>query len=186
MPRNDFGWHTRSADTPAPGNRRLLSPLPDPESAPPKKPTIICHGDMRIERIERIGLELGTQSKSRFHVEEDDPLSAVAELRRTWTMSRQDPGSGRPRRFDRLAVPATLRLGCVLRRSARERRQRALAYCPKGFTARRDPALSSRHAGPRNRIPNRDRLRGGDRFHASDRLRRSCADRSRPIGTSGF
>jgi hypothetical protein len=32
---------------------------------------------------------LGTQSKSRFHVEEDDPLSAVAELRRTWTMSRE-------------------------------------------------------------------------------------------------
>jgi hypothetical protein len=31
---------------------------------------------------------LGTQSKSRFHVEEDDPLSAVAELGRTWTMSR--------------------------------------------------------------------------------------------------
>jgi hypothetical protein len=26
---------------------------------------------MRIERIDRIGLELGTQSKSRFHVEED-------------------------------------------------------------------------------------------------------------------
>jgi hypothetical protein len=30
---------------------------------------------------------LGTPSKSRFHVEEDDPLSAVAELRRTWTVS---------------------------------------------------------------------------------------------------
>jgi hypothetical protein len=66
----------------------LLSLLPDPESAPPEKPTIIHRGDMRIERIDRIGLELGTQSKSRFHVEEDDPLSAVAELRRTWTMSR--------------------------------------------------------------------------------------------------
>ena len=35
-----------------------------------------------------IGLELGTESKSRLHIEEDDPLSAVAELRRTWTMSR--------------------------------------------------------------------------------------------------
>jgi len=32
---------------------------------------------------------LGTQSTSRLHVEEDDPLSAVAELRRTWTMSRE-------------------------------------------------------------------------------------------------
>jgi hypothetical protein len=43
---------------------------------------------VRIERIDRIGLELGTESKSQFHVEEDDPLSAVAELRRTETMSR--------------------------------------------------------------------------------------------------
>jgi hypothetical protein len=66
----------------------LLSPLSGPESAPPEKPTIIRQGDMRIERIDRIGLELGTESKSRLHVEEDDPLSAVAELRRTWTMSR--------------------------------------------------------------------------------------------------
>jgi uncharacterized protein len=66
----------------------LLSPLPDPESATPEKPTIIRRGDMRIERIDRIDLELGTQSKSYLHVEEDDPLSAVADLRRTWTMSR--------------------------------------------------------------------------------------------------
>ncbi len=66
----------------------LLSPLPGPESAPPEKPTRLRRGDMRIERIDRIGLELGTESKSRFHVEEDDPLSAVAELRRTQTMSR--------------------------------------------------------------------------------------------------
>ena len=68
----------------------LLPPLPGPESAPPEKPTIIRHGDLRIERIDRIGLELGTDSKSRFHIEEDDPLSAVAELRRTQTMSRDD------------------------------------------------------------------------------------------------
>ncbi|MBV8340217.1 MAG: CocE/NonD family hydrolase [Candidatus Eremiobacteraeota bacterium] len=66
----------------------LLSPLPGPESAPPEEPTIIRRGDVRIERIDRIGLELGTESKSQFHVEEDDPLSAVAELRRTETMSR--------------------------------------------------------------------------------------------------
>jgi hypothetical protein len=43
---------------------------------------------MRIERIDRIGLELGTESKSLLHVQDDDPLSAVNELRRTWTMSR--------------------------------------------------------------------------------------------------
>src|SRR5262249_44099123 len=67
----------------------LLSPLPDPESAPPEKPMIVRHGDMRVERIDRIGLELGTQSKSYLHVEEDDPLSAAVDLRRTWTMSRK-------------------------------------------------------------------------------------------------
>jgi hypothetical protein len=67
----------------------LLSPLPGPESATPEKPTIIRHGGMRIERIDRIGLELGTQSESRFHVEENDPLSAVADLRRTLMMSRE-------------------------------------------------------------------------------------------------
>jgi hypothetical protein len=43
---------------------------------------------MRIERIDRIGLELGAKGKWRYHVEEDDPLSAVAELQRTQTMSR--------------------------------------------------------------------------------------------------
>jgi hypothetical protein len=66
----------------------LLSPLPGPESAPPEKPTLTRRGDLHIERIDRLGLELGTANKSQFHVEEDDPLSAVADLRRTWTMSR--------------------------------------------------------------------------------------------------
>jgi hypothetical protein len=66
----------------------LLSPLPRPETAPPEKPTRLRRGDMRIERIDRIGLELGTESKSHFHVEEEDPLSAMAELRQTHTMSR--------------------------------------------------------------------------------------------------
>jgi predicted acyl esterase len=68
----------------------LLAPLPGSESAPPEKPTRLRRGDLHIERIDRIGLELGTENKSQFHVEEDDPLSAVNELRRTWTMSRDD------------------------------------------------------------------------------------------------
>jgi predicted acyl esterase len=66
----------------------LLKPLPGPESAPPEKPTIIRRSDMRIERIDRLGLELGTHDDTKLHVEEDDPLSAVNDLRRTWTMSR--------------------------------------------------------------------------------------------------
>jgi predicted acyl esterase len=66
----------------------LLSALPLPETAPPEKPTRLRRGDMRIDRIDRIGLELGTQYKSSFHVEEDDPLSATAELGQIQTMSR--------------------------------------------------------------------------------------------------
>ena len=61
----------------------LLSPLPGPESAPPENPTMKRRGDERIERIDRISLELGTKGKWRYHVEEDDPLSAVAELEQT-------------------------------------------------------------------------------------------------------
>ena len=65
-----------------------LNPLPGPQSAPPEKPTIIHRDHMRIERIDRLGLELGTQVDSKLHLEEDQPLSAAAELRRTWTMLR--------------------------------------------------------------------------------------------------
>jgi predicted acyl esterase len=66
----------------------LLAPLADPQSAPPERPSLFRRGTLRVERIDRIGLELGTESKSLFHVEPDDPLSAVVDLRRTQTMSR--------------------------------------------------------------------------------------------------
>jgi hypothetical protein len=59
--------------------------LPDPEMALPEPSTVLRPG---VVYINRIGLELGTESKSTFHVEEDDPLSAVAELSRTETISR--------------------------------------------------------------------------------------------------
>ena len=65
-----------------------LSPFLEPETAPPEKPTIIHRDGVRIERIDRIGLELGTQWKAEYHVEENDPLSAVAELSNTQTLSR--------------------------------------------------------------------------------------------------
>jgi hypothetical protein len=45
---------------------------------------------VRIERIDRIGLELGTQWKSQYHVEEYGPLSAVAELHNIQTVSRNE------------------------------------------------------------------------------------------------
>ena len=67
-----------------------LPPFPEPETAPPEKPTISRRDGMRIERIDRIGLESGTQDKTEYHVEDNDPLSAVAELRHTQTLSRNE------------------------------------------------------------------------------------------------
>ena len=72
---------------PQPADGHLL-PLPGPEYAPPEEGTRLLRGNTCIERIERIGLELGTESKSLYHVEDDDPLSAVVELKRIQTMSR--------------------------------------------------------------------------------------------------
>src|SRR5580658_537035 len=67
-----------------------LSPFPEPETASPEKPTIIHRDGVRIERIERLGLDLGTQYKSEYHVEDNDPLSAVAELHNIQTLSRDE------------------------------------------------------------------------------------------------
>jgi uncharacterized protein len=67
-----------------------LSPFPEPETASPEKPTISHRDGVRVERIDRIGLELGTQYKTEYHVEENDPLSAVAELHQTQTLSRNE------------------------------------------------------------------------------------------------
>ena len=67
-----------------------LAPFPEPETAPPEKPTISHRDGVRIERIDRIGLELGTQDKTEYHVEDNDPLSAFAELRHTQTLSRDE------------------------------------------------------------------------------------------------
>jgi hypothetical protein len=67
-----------------------LSPFGEPETASPEKPTNIHRDGVRIERIDRIGLELGTQWKTQYHVEENDPLSAVGELSNTQTISRNE------------------------------------------------------------------------------------------------
>jgi hypothetical protein len=67
-----------------------LSPFPEPETAAPEKPTIIRRDGVRIERIDRIGLESSTQDKTEYRVEENDPLSAVAELSHTQTLSRNE------------------------------------------------------------------------------------------------
>ena len=65
-----------------------LAPFPEPETAMPETPTILHRDGVRVERIDRIGLELGTQWKTQYHVEENNPLSAVAELHNIQTVSR--------------------------------------------------------------------------------------------------
>ena len=62
-----------------------LPPLPEAETAAPERPTVVRPG---VVRIDRIGLELGSQGKFAFDIKDDDPLSAVAEMRRTETISR--------------------------------------------------------------------------------------------------
>jgi len=72
---------------PKAADARLASFL-EPETSPPEKPTITRREKIRIERIERLGLELGTQGKTQYLVDDNDPLSAAADLSRTLTMSR--------------------------------------------------------------------------------------------------
>ena len=99
-----FGGSLDLPVRPSQATDALLPSLPGPESAPPEKPTRLRRGDMRVERIDRIGLELGTEYASRFHVEEDDPLTAVAELRQTRTMARQ---------AWQIRIDTSLRLSCT-------------------------------------------------------------------------
>jgi hypothetical protein len=63
----------------------LLPALQGAETAAPEPVTVLRPG---VVRIERIGLELGAHGDFRFHIEDDDPLSAVVEMRQTQTISR--------------------------------------------------------------------------------------------------
>ena len=67
-----------------------LAPFLEPETASPDKPTITHRDGVRVERIDRIDLESGTQDKTEYHVEDNDPLSAFAELRHSQTLSRNE------------------------------------------------------------------------------------------------
>ena len=63
----------------------LLQPLPPPETAPPEPTTDIRPG---VVRIDRLGLELGTEASFKSHIDDDDPLSAVVETRMSQSISR--------------------------------------------------------------------------------------------------
>ena len=79
----------------------LLPPLPGPETAPPERPTSVRPG---VVRIDRIGLELGTEGKFTSDIKDDDPLSAVIEMRKTETKQRD---------AWQVRIETTMRLSCT-------------------------------------------------------------------------
>ena len=79
----------------------LLRPLPEPETAAPEPTTEVRPG---VVRIDRLGLELGTESSFKSHIDEDDPLSAVVEMRQSQTVSR---GAWRIR------IETSMRMSCT-------------------------------------------------------------------------
>jgi putative CocE/NonD family hydrolase len=78
--------HSGSLELPVrPRRAENLPPLPPPETAPPERGTQVRAGTLRIDRI---GLELATEGKYEFDLQDDDPLSAVAFMSRTQTLRR--------------------------------------------------------------------------------------------------
>jgi predicted acyl esterase len=63
----------------------VAKPFEEPETASPEMISQIRPG---VERIDRIGLEIGTEGQSQYSVDDDDPLSAVADIRRADTVVR--------------------------------------------------------------------------------------------------
>lgn len=78
-----------------------LPPLPPAETSPPEPVTRLGPS---VVRIDRLGLELGAQWDFRFDIEGDDPLSAVAALRRSDTIARDGW---------RVRIDTTMRMSCT-------------------------------------------------------------------------
>jgi hypothetical protein len=60
-------------------------PLPGPETAAPELTTELGQG---VVRIDRLGLELGSEGSFDARIEEGDPLSAVVEMRQLQSIAR--------------------------------------------------------------------------------------------------
>jgi predicted acyl esterase len=78
-----------------------LPALPEPETATPERPVAVGPG---IVRIDRIGLEQGSEGRFRFDISDDDPLSAVAEMQRAQTLARDDW---------QIRIETSMRLSCT-------------------------------------------------------------------------
>jgi putative CocE/NonD family hydrolase len=79
----------------------VLPLLPWPETASPEPTTSLRPG---VTRIDRLGIELGTEGDFTSHIEDDDPLSAVAEMRQVQTISRSDW---------RIRIETRMRMSCT-------------------------------------------------------------------------
>ena len=94
-------------------------------------------------------------------------------------------GAGRAGRLDRLAVPAALRFGRLLRGAARHPGARALADRAAERNQTNPAALPARHGHPRDHLRDRGRRGHAHRFHAAHRrrgVRRPRAPRPRRKG----
>lgn len=80
-----FGGTVDLPIRPASASDRLLPALPPPATATPEPITQLAQG---LVRIDRLGLELGTEGEFRAHIEPGDPLSAAIEMRQLQTVSR--------------------------------------------------------------------------------------------------
>ncbi len=65
----------------------LLPAFEEPQTAVPEPRSTVRPG---VVRIDRLGIELGNATKFDFHIDEDDPLSATAEMRQTLTVARDN------------------------------------------------------------------------------------------------
>jgi hypothetical protein len=80
-----FGGTAKLPIRPAKPSDALLPALPEPETAAPE-PTTQLRQD--LVRIDRPGIELGTEGNFQAHIEPDDPLSAAVEMRQLQTVLR--------------------------------------------------------------------------------------------------
>ena len=64
-----------------------LPPLPEPETAAPEPTSRPRPG---VVRIDRLGLDVGTEASFDYHLEADDALSAECSMRQVQTVSRGD------------------------------------------------------------------------------------------------
>jgi hypothetical protein len=82
-----FGGSVDLPVRPAKSSDALLPALPQPATAAPERTTQVQQG---VVRIDRLGLELGTDGDFRTDIEPDDPLSPVVEMRQLQTVSRDN------------------------------------------------------------------------------------------------